>query len=347
MRKQFLLPGFLAILLFFTTCRKDNSSSKQDLHAETVAKIDHWLDAQVSASNEAAANLVQKLKDQLDLTGLRFETLNRGEQLIIIPVRPGFQTLYRAVGQPVNVLLLILDNTAAIRKGNIVQYRAENGQAVIPSGTFFKFYNNQPLEADAAFSFLSLTGRLLHEIGYKEGNVNSFGMATARAVATAVNGPVQDPIGPAPVCTDWYLVTTYYYADGSTEQTEEFLYTTCESGGGGGGNGSENEEAMLLSAQADWIVAESQVWKVWSTEQFTGVKVPGELGGGHFKSITHSNVVINARAFNWTLSGAVVSLSTPQIATSGVSGIVRANDGSYSEFIPTKYQIFTFSQIFP
>ena len=30
------------------------------------------------------------------------------------------------------------------------------------------------------------------------------------------------------VCIDWYLVTTYYYADGTSTQTSEYEGTTCD-----------------------------------------------------------------------------------------------------------------------
>lgn len=353
MRKQFLLlPGFLALLLF-GACRKETSPAQQHpAHAEAIARVNGWLDARQAESNEPQSRTLQALRDKLELSALWFEELDHGEKLIIVPVKPGLETLYKTGKQPVNLLLLIRNEAGAIRKGNIVQYVADNGQAGIPPHTFFKFYNEEPLETDAVFSFLTLTGQLVYEIKYKDGKAYSFGIASPRAAGTAVTGPIPDPIGPPPVCIDWFLVTTYYYADGTTEQTEEYLYTTCESGGGGGGgSSSENEpelEELVGPAQIDWIVSESPTWRVWSIELLSGIKVPGEAAGGHFTSVSNKKTLLEGSNYNWTEGNANISIHpvTPQIAVSSVSGLVSANNGSWNQFVPSRHRIFVFSKVF-
>lgn len=352
MRKQLLLPGLLAILLF-TGCRKETPSFQQDaVHSEAISKVNTWLDKQSATGNGMQARSIQALRDKLEFTGLWFEELNQGEKLIVVPVGTGLETLYNKGKHPVNVLLLIQNTAGAIRKGNIVQYLPENGASGIARNTFFRFYNDKPLETDATFSFLTLTGRLLYEMKYKDGKMNSFGMATPKNAGTAVTGPVQDPIGPAPVCTDWYLVTTYFYADGTTEQTEEYLYTTCEAGGGGGGgngNGNDNEAPVFLSAQKDWRVAQNTygLWFVVSNEQFNGVKVPGELGGGHFTGMAHltSAIISISNDYTWQELGATASFNAT-IATSTVSGKVTHVHLGHTYISPTSCQ-WVFPTIFP
>lgn len=342
MRKQtFLLPGLLLLAACFFGCKKESSQTINPLLSQTIDKINTWLDAQTSATDENKNDRLQALRDKLEFTGLRFEELNRGEKLIVVPVKAGLETLYNKGKHPATVLLLVQNAAGIIQKGEIIQYLSENGRegVDIPANTFYKFYHSEKLPIDGRFSFLNLTGRLLYEIGFKNGRVKSFGVVRSGTSTTAVNGPPQDPIGPAPVCIDWYLVTTYYYADGTTEQTEDYLYTTCEnSSGGGGGNGNEDEDLSLVETKPkDWIVEQSSYgfWFIISIEEFTAVKIPTRRDGGYFIRATHkrSDIVAVSPEYTWQEYTAIVDFAGPA-AKSKVSGKV-----TYSGQIPTEIYI--------
>jgi hypothetical protein len=53
--------------------------------------------------------------------------------------------------------------------------------------------------------------------------------------ASRVSEKNTSPTGRTTSCTEWYLITTFYYADGSSSQTEEYLGTTCTGSGDGSG----------------------------------------------------------------------------------------------------------------
>lgn len=72
-------------------------------------------------------------------------------------------------------------------------------------------------------------------------------------------------------CIDWYLVTTYYYADGTTERTTEYVTSTCygecppelmcytEAMGANSSN-----PPPTVTTQVDWVVGSSPSWYVKS-----------------------------------------------------------------------------------
>ncbi|MEI9944859.1 MAG: hypothetical protein WDN26_11625 [Chitinophagaceae bacterium] len=188
----------------------------------------------------------------------------------------------------VNALLLIETSSGNIRKGNIVQYIPDQEQATsIQKNSFSKIFNGENFDLDAQFSFLTILDKLSYQVKYKDGYMQSSGIVKPGS-SVVPNTPPQDPIGPAPVCTDWYLVTTYYYLDGSTSQTEDYVFTTCEpSGGGGGGGGDGNGNDGTVSLPIEWWPAEAAIWALKSSEFVTGEKNASEPGGGHFTGIVH------------------------------------------------------------
>jgi hypothetical protein len=89
-----------------------------------------------------------------------------------------------------------------------------------------------------------------------------------------VNAIEPDPIGEAPVCTDWYWVTTYFYEDGHTETESSLAFTICEtptSGGGGGSTGEDDEctnsMSTALAGTAVSEVGEGLLFRESSTER--------------------------------------------------------------------------------
>jgi hypothetical protein len=119
---------------------------------------------------------IQSLQDNLVFSGLRFEELNEGERLILIPVGKYFKSVNNKDNNPFNYLLLILDKTNNIRKGNIVQYVTPDGKTAtaVPTNTFYKFYNLKILGCDGKFTFLTITDDLLYEMKYEKGSLKTY-----------------------------------------------------------------------------------------------------------------------------------------------------------------------------
>jgi len=159
----------------------------------------------------------------------------------------------------------------------------------------------------------------------------------------------QDPIGPAPICTDWYLVTI----DLNTGEviSEEYLFTTCESsGGGGGGSGGNPEEPPVgLTTQVDWTVVQntSGLWKIVSTERISGIKDASWPGGGHFTAITHlSSALIATSEHQWVESNTVTVGNDGGAVYSYISGVITFPNTS-QKFVPTTSHGWTFPEVFP
>jgi hypothetical protein len=332
--------------LFFTTCKKQDSP----LHDQPItAKVNAWLNGQKSGTDENRNTSIQKLADKLDYTHLRFEELREGERFIVVPIKEGLETINNAGRHPVSALLLIENKSGTIRRGNIVQYIPAKVQpdAGIPVNSFFKIFNAGLPDEDAQFCFLTITGRLLYQVNYKDGRQYSTGVT--QAGATIVNSPPQALISPAPVCTDWYLVTTYYYADGSTEQTEQYLYTTCEPGSGGG-EANDIEYEFATVKPVNWNVARNPkgvTGEIKSFERIKGKRVPSEPLGGHFISIVHQGSECNFCATMepsniWIEEFNTVSIVSPHKATSYVAGMLNYDGDRY---YPSNRQVWSFSEI--
>lgn len=325
----------LSAAVLVTACNKQDAPTSTDSPLQqAIAKVNTWLDDQRTTGNEDKNLRIQQIKDKLDYTYLRFEELRDGEKFIIVPLKQGFQSRNNTTKNPLSALLLIENKSGGIRMGNIAQYISLTPQAaaVIPVNSFFNIFNAESPGVDAQFSFLTLSDRLVYQVTYKDGIIQSSGTPQP-GLTTAVNSPPQAPISPEPICTDWYLLTTYYYADGHTEQTQEYLYTTCEPNGGGGGeSGNEVEYELAVGRTVDWTVApnpENGIGEIKSIERLKGKKVPSEPQGGHFIGISHYWSQCNFCSSNnpydvWTEQENQIS-ATGQQASSYVAGRLNYN----------------------
>src|SRR6266700_880580 len=298
MRKSILFKTLLmyALIISFTACRKEASPDKLTLHsaqAEITAKVNAWLDNQKSSINQEINTRIKSLKENLDLTRARFEKLSDKEQFLIVPVTDNFKPINNRGNNPVNNLLLIVNESGEIRKGNIVQYVPDNSQIghEVPQNTFFKMFNEKSIDCNGAFRFLSIMDTYLYELKYENGALHSYGLMQPKTKTVTTNSTNSD-------CVDWYLVTTYFYEDGSTNTDWEYLGTTCGGcapsdptvqqsflcGDSGGGAGPDPNDDVALVTQRDWVVVENinGLWDVISTERLSGVKNSLEAGGGHF-----------------------------------------------------------------
>lgn len=322
MRKSFLSTLLLllsATAIFFVSCQKEISDqhdvSNSNSNKAVSEKINAWLDNSKSVKQPNKAANIELLKSNLDYSALRVEKSGQGEQLITVPVKEYFKTLKKIDKNATTYLLLIVDNTGNIRKGNLVLYTPKDGQvnSKMPENAFYKILNTGDPDCKGKFLFLSVSGRKLYQLEYSDGKLHSFSIATTQ---TKEQAPQTDSYTNSN-CIDWYWVTTYYDQYGDIiSQTYEYLTTTCEGcddpdlamvcpdNGGGSGGGNDVGYEFAVTKPVSWIVAQPQNnwWYVKSYEKLEGQKVGSEPGGGHFTSITH----LNSSIFNTESPGLAV-----------------------------------------
>ncbi len=343
--KTILLAATMALLL--VSCKKNDALIPGNQVADnTATKVTDWLDLQVNRTSSAdSKERMKNLKQHLVLDQLHYEDLRKGEKLIIVPIDNSFVPGSNKNENPINCLMLVETTEGTIRKGNIVQYIpvVRTTENKIPANAFHEFFTSQNL-ADAKFTFLTLTNKFMYEMEYKDQTLSKH--------RTLYDKNKKEPsLTKEETCIDWYLQTF----ENGILVSEVYVYTTCgpyvEDGSGSGVGGGENPTGTVVKTQATWAVAAnvSGFWILWSTEEFTGVKVPGEIGGGHFTSVTHSFDAISNflpnYAYIWQRWGSTQSFTVVD-ATVSIFGQVISPE-LVSVVVPPKYKTWMFPILFP
>lgn len=220
--------GLVSIALVYS-CKKNENLKAQP--QGVTEKADAWLNKQKRLSDAADSGKIAMLINALDYAQLTQENSNKDKQFIRIPLKPTFKIDNGLNDKSTAMLLLKADEGGHITKGYIVQYIPKgNGDPIVPAGWFTNIYNSQETGADGRLLFRQLNQKPSFELDYEKGKMVAYSKAEARPRATATTKLPRDPIGPAPVCTDWYWVTTTLFADGHTETSSVFAFTTCVSG---------------------------------------------------------------------------------------------------------------------
>jgi hypothetical protein len=325
-------------MLCLNSCRKENNQKNN--YNEVKTKVTNWLNQQKITGDLARNSRIDSLNSKLNFPEFHLEEDNDRQQLIVVPIENGLETINNKGKNPVSVLLLVEDKMGNIKKGNVVQYVTDNEMQAqtFPKNTFTQIYNNKKITANGEFSFLTITDRLLYEIKYRDGKITSFGKSKSKA-PNETHSPPRDPYSAPLVCIDWYLITTIYYVDGTTETSEEYLYTTCQSSGDGGGEGGASQEnceseldtisgnaasedlgVMPTSETATtrekvytWIFYKQRfgMWSFQSLEKGKHVKTNNEW---RWQSLTHQNVAkegfIIGGSVNCTITANIPNVST-------------------------------------
>src|SRR6266700_1207895 len=302
MRKSILFKTLLmyALIISFNACRKEASPDKLTLHsaqAEITAKVNAWLDNQKSSINQEINTRIKSLKENLDITRARFEMLSDKEQFLIVPVTDNFKPINNRGNNPVNNLLLIVNESGEIRKGNIVQYVPDNSQIghEVPQNTFFKMFNEKSIDCNGAFRFLSIMDTYLYELKYENGALHSYGLMQPKMKTVTTNSTNSD-------CVDWYIVTTYFYEDGTSDRDWEYIGTTCDGcppndprvaqsflcgdGAGGGGGDIEYEEEYIVT-----VTCQKPVYFIDTENGGGSCNVTQSLYGKFYKVHTENNKI--------------------------------------------------------
>ena len=123
-----------------------------------VQKVNDWLDNEtVSVTKGKKAN-IELLKNNLDLSHLRVEQSGEQEKIIVIPVKYEFKKVKHVDNNKIPNLVLVVDKSGNIRKGNLVLYIPTKGEvlAKVPDNTFYHIFNTGKPECNGMFKFLSI-----------------------------------------------------------------------------------------------------------------------------------------------------------------------------------------------
>src|ERR1043165_8451742 len=110
-----------ATIIFIISCNKDAEKMPAADNA-LIAKVNSWLDNQKPANKPNKSANVTSLEHSLDHSALRFEDYNNGQKILSIPIKDNFKTIHNLEKNSNNNLVLIIDKSGNIKKGNIVMY---------------------------------------------------------------------------------------------------------------------------------------------------------------------------------------------------------------------------------
>ena len=355
MRKHLLLLSWIFAIGILSSCKKERSGPSID--QAIVSQVISWLDKQKVASQPNKAANIEMLKNHLVFSRSWEENSNEGETIMVIPIDDAFRNAKKIDEQQIPALVLVIDKSSKIRRGNVVLYTPKDPTLKsIPRTAMHDVYTTAKPTASGQFRFLSVTGKWLYQLDYNNKRLASAGHIQPKVTS----GSRTDGIS-AIVCIDWYLITTYYDDYGNVVyQTTEYVGTTCQEcdngmyqgfcpdGGGGGGSG-QNENGYEYAVYKRWKW--DLVTHVKSEEDVYGKKVQGEPYGGHFTSINHytsycHDCTPTNPSDKWTQFGGTANVIYPAqlLVRVRVAGN-RQFEGVSMDFDITEE--FDFGQIFP
>jgi len=364
MKRNNFIGCLLLLTLTFATCKKEDSVNNKptpEIDSEIVSKVIVWLDAEKSATlKEEKRAKIQLLKESLSFKQLWYEESINEEKFVVIPINQNFLSDNNKGKSPKNYLLIVLDNTGRIRKGNIVQYISNSVANIsLETNSFYKIYNYRQLQNNATFSFLSITDYLTYEIVFKNGTPYSFSYTQQKdKVSTGGKEIAKTEL----MCWDVFWVT--YYPNGTSYW--EYLYSYCGDeecqetrilagrgsiiNCGGGSGGGEYELEVIRSV--DWTVTPNPTGgtgEIKSTETFKGKRNSNHPQGGYFTSMNHNSSICNFCSSSepnnvWWETSTSYSASA-QTATSSVTGNLNYDGQQYHGLTNTKS--WSFEQLFP
>jgi hypothetical protein len=212
-------------LLCFNSCKK--SGDKNRVNNGTAEKVDAWLEKK-KLETPLKSQSIDLLKNNIDISEARYESLNEEKQFLIIPIKENYRAEKRIDRNAMMDLVLLLDKTGKVLKGTIVMFipdgKSPGGR--LPSNAIYKVYNSKKIDQDGEFRFFSVTGKRLYEIRYKSGQAYSYSRLKKGPPKAASNGGSIFG-GGSGECIDWYVVTSVYVDGVLVDQYEVYVGTTC------------------------------------------------------------------------------------------------------------------------
>ena len=233
--------SLLAFLLLFTlitsSCRKDKVPESEEVYLNTNTEtatgltrqeISTWIDEHKTGLNSDKITNIELLEQNLEFGKAKTEKRNNGDNLIIIPIRDTFLERKNLNKNFLLNLLLVQNEAGKLKWATIICFLPANEKKIIglSSSSIRNVLNNQPVEDAGMYKFLNLNGHLLYQQEYRDKKIVSWGRFAAKNNNQDKNNNNTKIVNST--CTDWYLVTTIYYADGTTSVTEEYVGSSCD-----------------------------------------------------------------------------------------------------------------------
>jgi hypothetical protein len=343
MKRKLILPVILLLsVVIYTGCKKDDSP-KSFIDKEITQKVTAWLNTQKIASQPNKSKNIDLLLNNLDFNKASYEQTNTGDQILIIPVMEDLKVKKEIDVKSAVDLVLTFDNQKNIAKGNIVIYTLGNGaRSNIPANTFHSIYSGLSPGCNGLFKFLSVTGRSIYQLEYKDKKLSSVGIVKPKLKdGTRENGTSGIS---SFQCYDWYLILTFWVDGIAVGQSATYLGTTCEGGGGcdnsiyeticpdggsggggGGGDAPANCEIPDMTAgvesvseqisshvtdingitknkNPEWKILKALTWSLVSHEIGTIEHVNYPVDRWEWRTLTHGSISFTGLSVGGTIS---------------------------------------------
>ncbi len=222
----------LCLCLIFTACLDERPEKQESVYKK---KIQEFIAYEKLNNNEENVLKIDALEASLDFYRVDFSELSSGRELYVVDVN----STNESVKEKKKVIFIVQGNEVLTMQ--IIAF--DNVKDSNYLNIIKDMINNKPHMYTGKISFFTIFGELIFY------NVFNNGLLIVNGAAL----PVMEDESRSKVngCTAWYLVVTYYYANGTTSQTSEYIGTTCDcfenstrlgrmtcvGGEGGGGSG--------------------------------------------------------------------------------------------------------------
>ncbi|HEY0434505.1 MAG TPA: hypothetical protein VGC95_11565, partial [Chitinophagaceae bacterium] len=207
-------------ICMFVSCKREITVREMTTR-EFGTAVKTWLEQQKSNESPVRRALIDSLWTYLEPATASSATSISGQRWTVTNINEDFCRDARIdVGRSA-ILLTSLDADGQVRQGNIVVL----DRAPVDTKSLVHFFCDAFASGTAAFEgnfdFLTPGGKPVYRLRYQDHRLRS--SAIYERTMPANTARIQ-----ATLCYDWYLVTTWYDANGNvTDQTRVFLYTSC------------------------------------------------------------------------------------------------------------------------
>jgi len=239
MRSKLLQLLLLWILfLGISSCERETDDfQKSELNSEQLSQIKGQIMQMGDTYKEIKQQGFNNLMASLNWSTAQKSVTSNGESIISVP--SSMSTAYHREGKSVTRILMIHVSGSTVTKAYVTD--------IITSPELLIAHKTEPQTGEmvaepqrVVFSgekvFYDLGLSMQERLSYNKDRLTQQNRIVSKPqikdtlVTSKKNVPLQSkPVQTlAMVCTDWYIITTYYYADGTSQTTEEYLTTTCE-----------------------------------------------------------------------------------------------------------------------
>ena len=258
----------ILIIGIIISCKKTDTlsvSNNDNFSKPNLESISKFLDLKSGSLKDQKKKNIELLKKSLEFERFEFVIIDEKKSMIIVPLSKGYSVKMNVAEFITPVLILTLDKGNNIQSGNILLIKPANSRNEnIEISEIADYFKTGVSKYNGEFHFLSLAGKRLYQMKYKDNKLQSYGIVKQKAIGeNKLNSTIKREANSSS-CIDWYIVTTYYWNDGSTYTTEEFIGTTCDAcvdnslesicpdTGGGGGGGSGDADDCFQNALNDF-----------------------------------------------------------------------------------------------